>query len=155
MGYPSHARQQSFLNSDEIADALCKSGELESRDSPFECLRQKGIKEYWYVVSKMVKTTANKDKATVSLDSALTKNEFDEVSKAMRDAIGSGAPGRRPRQRVQPKQESPEITATREALAQRKTLATKLQTMFQTIRNDAASAAVLSFVNTCRTASMM
>ena len=92
----------SYLNSVSQASQIVKVGELESRPHELACLAQAGIKQYKYTTSVVRRENGLREEAGTSAKAELNDNEYEEVTKEMKQGFG------KPVKRRQPKQKEPE-----------------------------------------------
>ena len=78
-----------------MAKILCTSGEIASRPNEFKCFRDKEIPQYWFTKAMLLKITGNKEEASIEMEAAVTKDEYEEVKESMLDAKARAAPKRR------------------------------------------------------------
>lgn len=72
-----------WLNSEEQAEALCQSGNLESRPHEYPALAAKGILQYRYMFAEGEKEQGNRQEAGTSASTALSSSEYQQVSDDM------------------------------------------------------------------------
>ena len=120
-----------------MAKILCTSGEIASRPNEFKCFRDKEIPQYWFTKAMLLKITGNKEEASIEMEAAVTKDEYEEVKESMLDAKARPAPKRRPTGKKSKEPDTPEVKALKEAIAKKKASAASL---FTTLRNEAAVA---------------
>ena len=76
-----------FLNSAELAEILCDSGELDSRPNEYKCFRDKNIPQFMFEWSKVNKVLERNDTATVQAETELTPEDFAKVRDGMEQDV--------------------------------------------------------------------
>lgn len=74
-----------YLNDPELARAIIESKELPERDNEYQGFQKTGIKQYWFPMKYMAKQTGTEEKAKVEIQCNVTKEEYTQVSDAMRN----------------------------------------------------------------------
>ena len=105
-----------WLNSAELAKALCESGELDSRENEFKCFRDKGLPQYRMTRKMLDKWSSKSSHAEISMSSSLTKEEYAEVAEAMQSA-DKEPPRKKVKVEKTPKLETPEKKEMKELQA--------------------------------------
>ena len=125
-----------YLNSEHLAEQLCKSGELEDRPSEYACFAAKGLKQYHFHTGMMRKENGNKTEAGTSAKTDLAQAEYEKVSNSMMTDSAAGISALKRKKPSAPKPAESESSKMLKAAKATKAQSTKrLKTLIDKVSN--------------------